>query len=146
MINSLKCIECDSPAEYIYKGNSLCSEHLKFKSTNGSIYEAQYYSLLANYKGNESTLKYFWARIESQYPAFHFKSKCTFLESVNRIVDRESIQSKNIDLALNVAIKRKNYNIGGIIKTMQSLQLKDDNQMSEYNSNDDILKQIVRNS
>ena len=142
----LKCIECDGIAEYIYKGSSLCKEHLDYESSNGKTNEAEYFNLLKNFKGRENALNYFWRKCEGKYPSFSFYHKCKWLTRVNKVVESNNISGQVISDALFLAIKRSIYDIGFIIKVVQTTQAKITKDKSIENSNDDVYEQIAKNT
>jgi len=142
----LKCIECEGIAEYIYKGNSLCKEHLEYASKNGKVFEAEYFSLLKDFKGRERVLNYFWSKCEAKYNNFSFQNKCKWLRRVNKVMLDNNISEKVISDVLNLVIKKEIFDIGVLIKIMQSNQAKIDKQASEENRYDDVYTQIAKNA
>lgn len=142
----LKCIECDEVAEYIYKGNSVCSKHLEYSSKDGKVNEAMYFTLLKDYIGRESTLNYFWIKCLDKYPNLSFESKSKWLRRINKIVVDFKIGEKVLSDSLNLAIKRDNYDIGFLIQVIKHKQAVIDKKESEANRNSDVYEQIAKNA
>jgi len=142
----LKCIECDGIAEYLYKGNSVCKEHLAYESDNGKRKETEYLTLLKEYRGRESTLNYFWSRCLAKYPNTTFSNKCNWIRRINKVVEDFNISDKILSEGLNIAVSKNNYDLGFLIQVLKNNQARADKKLLEVNMNDDVYAQIAKNS
>ena len=141
-----KCIECDAPAEYIYKGNSVCKEHLEYASQDGKVNESKYLVLLKDYIGRKPVLDYFWSRCLQRYPNVSFNEKSKWLRRINKIVLDFKIDAKILDAGINIAIKKTNFDIGFLIQLIKNNQGAIDKKNANNNINEDVYAQIVNNT
>jgi hypothetical protein len=141
----MKCIECDNPADYIYKGNSLCTKHLEYVKTDGLTAKNEYYALLKDYIGSESTLNYFF-RITDDIYKLSWNDRARMLQKLNAFVRLNNIPKTIVDSCLGIATKRKQIKLNqimGMMKTEVDKQLK---KTAIETNNDEIFIQIARNS
>ena len=142
----LKCIECNEPAEYIYKGNSVCREHLDYATENGKISEVQYLTLLKDYKGKVAVLDYFWNKCNRKHPNLSFNSKIKWLKSINKVVEDFKIKPSILDTGINIVINKNKFNIGFLIQVLKTNQVAIDKKKSVNNLNQDVYAQIANNT
>ena len=139
------CIECNQPAEYIYRGNSLCATHFESKRSNGTTEESRYELLLGDYQGNKKSLEWFWTCISKQSTPVTFTMKNYYLSQVNNYVNRNNISKTAIDFALNLAVRKNIFTVKYMIGVMANKQASIDNK-SVMDTSDDIFIQLANNS
>lgn len=137
----LKCVECNTEAEYINKGQSLCSKHYKISSDNGTLQETKYYALLNEYKGSKHALEMFFNK-SGEKSNLTYGDKCRFLTYIIEYAERNKIHHDHIAEALYISIKRNRFDIKYIIAIMSSLN-KESNSKSK---GEDIFRQIAKNT
>ena len=143
--NLIICTECNQPAEYIYKGDSLCSTHFEAKRSNGTTEESRYEALLGDYQGNKKSLEWFWTCISKQSNPVTFNMKNYYLSQVNNYVNGNDICKTAIDFALNIAVRKNIFTVKYIIGIMANKQASI-NDMPVIDPSDDIFIQLPKNS